>query len=163
MVPRGPAATPMIGGFATDAGNVSRPTSRAFRGKTLGSVVRQFDAVDEARFDWPFSAKGTPVRASGRWGFQTSLCGGSARGVARALHQTPNCLRRKAIHVDHDHHARAQIAEAKVLHDEAVIIELLPLTVDQVHDAADRRNSCRAAARHGRQALLPVSRRAHCR
>ena len=37
-----------------DAGNASRPTSRAFRGKTLGRItgaqsLRQFDAVDEAR------------------------------------------------------------------------------------------------------------------
>jgi hypothetical protein len=30
MVPRGPAATPMIGAFAMDAGNASRPTSRAY-------------------------------------------------------------------------------------------------------------------------------------
>jgi hypothetical protein len=33
---RGPAATPMIGGFAMGAGNAFRPMSRACRGKTPG-------------------------------------------------------------------------------------------------------------------------------
>ena len=38
MVPRGPAATPMTGGFATDAGNASRHTSRASEANGASSV-----------------------------------------------------------------------------------------------------------------------------
>ena len=39
--PRGPAATPMIGGFATGVGNASRPTSRASSPKRRLVAARQ--------------------------------------------------------------------------------------------------------------------------
>src|SRR6476619_1547000 len=81
MVPRGPAATPMIGGFAMDAGNAFRPMSRASRGKTPGrsgdedddrepAVTREAPAalLDPTRAHTRRSLKGRPcVRAGSRY------------------------------------------------------------------------------------------------
>src|SRR4051812_44229930 len=80
--------------------------------------------------------------------------GAAIEALTRALHHLPDRFLRQAVYVHHDHHARAQITESEVLDDEAVVIELLPLTIDEVDHAALSAAGFEIAGDRGRALLI---------